>query len=624
MLEIILNKTYALQLDTNFALQMIDENPLFLDDRIPVAHTLNLAAPITPDNLLFLGFPNRHTNRKIMQRYEADIWHFGAVVMQGELIIIDITETINFQFINAPLPLKAKKTMNVIDFGERDFGTAHATIETLNYSDAMYNDYKDALLQSITTPDEFVTAPVRLSSVEWDGHIAAWGMKNAVAMYINYYNPIDESWSMPPITTMSAMALFPVMPFPYVHVLIEKMFEDKLVSNPFYDDVNLRKLVMLCFNHKNFQLGNYYKTNESGRIFYVFPLADDYTASSGLFQNKWQMASFMQQYPFNNFLKSLLSLFGISCFIGKKIEFIYNNDLLETTECFVLDQYVSGIPTISFEKGKVYVLSYGEEKTTETTTLTVNIQSGSVDASYFDILQAAELTKTYKIADNPNLVFELTKKAVGIPPSGQNQKFVVTQRTITPALAVQKYESDPNDDESPETHNVNIDVKPLETNIEHYWNELFNQQEEAINKGHWYVPVMPDTDLKSPPYIMLDAGMQPAISNQNYAYRQLLNHHTNAQGVKVLGLSLLINKTDTDGVWYKYHRKFSDWYSRDKTKLTVKAILTPMQNRQITNKMKIHLYGKNFHIVKREYPLSNDRYMPVTFYLIEAFSVLSE
>lgn len=624
MLQIIINKSYSLQLEDTFSMPVIDENPLFINDRIPVAHTINLSAPKTPDNMLFFGFPNRSSTSKIMERYNAEIFHFGALVMEGQLIIIDVQQMINFQFINAFMPIEAKRNMNRIDFGERDFGTAHATIETLAYYNSMYDDYKAAMLESVVTPDEFVTAPVRLSGVMWDGHIAAWGMKNAISMYINYYNPIDQSWSMPPIIAMIAQALFPIIPFPYVHVLFDKVFGEKLENNPFFDDANLRKLVMLCFNHKNFQVSNLYKTNSAGNICYVFPLVDDYTATAGLFKNKWQLNSFMQQYPFSEFMKNLISLFGMSCFIGRKIEFIYNNDLLETEEIFVLNDFVSGEPIVSSEKGKVYILTYGEEKTSETNNIAVPMVSGSPSDAYFDILSATELTKSYKISNNPNVVYELTKQAVGVPLEGQDQKFIVNAKITTPALSIQKYEPDPDAEEVIETHEVRIDVKPLETNIEHYWNELFNQKEEAINRGHWFVPVMPQTDLSAPPYIMLDFGSGRSISNQGHTYRQLHNHHTDAQGVKSLGLSLLINQTDPDGVFNKYHKKMAAYWAKDKLKLTVTAILTPIQNRQITNRMKIHVFGRNFHVLKREYTLSNDRFVKVTFYLIEAFSVLSD
>jgi hypothetical protein len=624
MLEIILNKTFSLQLPEDVSIPFIDENPLFLEDRIPVAHTVSFNVPKTPENMFFFGFPNRPSTARIMDKYEADIYHFGSIILEGEIILIDVQETINLQFINAFMPSDAKKPLNMLDFGERDFGTAQANAADLNYVNSMYDAYEQAIYDSTVTPGDFVTAPVRLQSVEWDGHIAAWGLKNAVSMYINYFNPIDQSWDMPPTPQMLAYAIFPIMPFPYVHFLLTKFFGDRLEINPFYEDINLRKLVMICFNHKNFRTSNFYKANDAGRIFYVWPLVDDYTAISGLFQNKWSMQSFMQQYQFNEFFKSILTLFGMSCLIGRKIELIYNKDLLLTEDIFDLTPFILADPVISYQKGKIYVLSYGQEKTTETNSIAVHMQSGSVSDAYFDILSSAELTKNYKISDNPNVVYELTKKAVGIPPSGQDQKFVVTSKIITSALATDKYEPVDYEEDSMQAHEVRVDVKPLENNIEHYWNEMFNGPEEAINKGHWFVPVLPDTDLKAPPYIMLDNGIQPGISNQNHTYRQLLNHHTNAQGVKEFNLSLLINKTDPDSVFMKYHQEMAEWHKRDKVKMTVEAILTPLQLKQISNKMKIHVAGRNFHIIKREYTLSKTRFIKVTFDLIEAFSVLSE
>ncbi len=623
MLEIILNKSFSLQLPDDVAITFIDENPLFLEERIPVAHTISFSVPKTPENMFFFGFPNRPSTARIMDKYEADIYHFGSIILEGEIILIDVKESINLQFVNAFMPSDAKKPLNMLDFGERDFGTAQ--IVNIDYDNPMYDEYEQAILDSITTPGDFVTAPVRLQSVQWDGHIAAWGMKNAVSMYINYYNPIDQNWTMPPVGDMYANAVFPIIPFPYVHFIIKQFFGDRLEVNPFYDDTSLRKLVMICFNHMNFKTSNFYRAGADGKRFYVWPLVDNYLALGGLFANKWLMKNFMQQYPFNEFFKSIISLFGMSCFIGRKIELVYNKDLLLTEDIFDLTPFILANPVISYQKGKIYVLSYGQEKTTETNSIAVPIQGGSVSDAYFNILSSTELTRNYKISDNPNVVYELTKKAVGIPPSGQDQKFVVTSKIISPALSTYKPIEILYGDNAWETYEVSISVKPLENNIEHYWNELFNESEEAINKGHWFVPVLPDTDLKAPPYIMLDNGIQPAISNQNHTYRQLLNHHTNAQGVREhLNLSLLINKTDPDGVFLKYHKEMAEWHKRDKVKMTVEAILTPLQLKQISNKMKIHVAGRNFHIIKREYTLSKTHFIKVTFDLIEAFSVLSD
>ena len=116
---------------------------------------------------------------------------------------------------------------------------------------------------------------------------------------------------------------------------------------------------------------------------------------------------------------------------------------------------------------------------------------------------------------------------------------------------------------------------------------------------------------------MLDAGLNHSLDSTQHVYRYITNHHTDAFGQKKLNLSLLINKTDPDGIFIKYHKKIADWYERNKIRLIAKAIMTPFQLRSITNKHKIHFSGRNFFIVKREYEISNDRFIEVTFTLIE-------
>lgn len=617
MLQIRINKSFFLNLPDDFSMTFIDENPLFLSDRIPVPHTISLEAPLSSENRAFFGFPERVTSKRIFDKYEAEIIHFGSVIMSGELIILSVKKTIQFQFVNATMPAKAKKNLNTIDFGEYDYGKSQFDVNELDYTDSMYAEYKAAVSNSINSPDDFCTAPVRLSNMEWEGHAAVNGLKNAIAQYINYYNAIDGTWSMPPKDNQSAKAWFPIVPFPYIHVLIDKFFGDTLDSNPFYDDPTLRKLVMVCFNHNNLNVSNYYSYPDNSRIHYVFPLVDDYTLDvDGLINNKTQQKSFMQEYPFNDFFKSLLTLFGLSCFIGDKIELVYNNSLINTKTIFDLTPFVSGQVDISYEKAKRYILTYGQT-VSEDTGIERPIVKPTIKSMYDQILNviSKNLTENFKL-QGTNAIYEFTKVAVGVPPSGQNQRMEVRSIIKSPALATVKI---PDDDEI-ENFEVSISVKPLEMNLEHFWNELSNYDEEAINKENWYVPVISDNSLQNAPNIMIDAGLCASVSHLGLTFRQLLNHHTDARGNKLFNLSLLINDTDSDGVFLKYHKYMADFYAKNKIKLTLTAILTPTQIRSISNQHKIHVSGKNFFIVKREYALSSKKYIPVTFELIESIN----
>jgi hypothetical protein len=617
MLQIRINKSFFLNLPDNFSMQFIDENPMFLTDRIPVPHTISLEAPLTPENRVFFGFPDRVTSPRIFDKYTADIIHFGSTIMRGELIILSVKKTIQFQFINATMPQNAKKKLNTLDFGDYDYGQFHATKEDLDYSDSMYAEYKAALYDSINNPTDFITAPVRRSDVEWEGHAATNGLKNAIRQYINYYNPFDSSWSMPNKDNLSAMALFPIVPFPYIHKLIDIFFGNTLDSNPFYDDPTLRKLVMVCFNHKNINIDNYFTVSDNGRIYYCFPLADDYTATAGLAENYTQQKSFMQEYPFSDFLKNLIALFGLTCFIGDKIELVYNNTLINSKIVFDLTPFVSGLPEVSYENPKHYVLTYNQDIADDVDGIDPPIVKNSIKAMYDQILNVISpvLTTNFKLKGT-NAVFEFSKVAVGVPPSGQDQRMEVRSVIKSPALATKRA---PEEDDI-ENIIISSDVKPLEMNLEHYWNELSNYAEEAINKENWYVPVLPSTGVESAPHIMLDAGLRTSVSFLGHSFRQLLNHHTDARGNKLFNLSLLISDTDSESVYYKFHQPMSSWYAKSKIKLTLVAILTPTQILSISNQHKIHVSGKNFHIIKREYALSSKKYIPVTFELIEAIN----
>lgn len=620
MFEIIIQKKFSLELPENFEIPFIDENPLFISDRIPVAHSLAMEVDKTSNNLLFFGFPNRVTNTKIATKYPAQIVHFGSVIMNGELNIISVNEKINLQFVNAVMPENAKKKMNQIDFGSYDYGNIDPTPETLQYNDPKYDNYKYFVVNSVFNPENFITAPIRLKGTTWEGHEGAFGLKNAVSMYQNYFNAFDQSFTMPtPLgTNIVIQSIFPVIPIPYLHWIITHFFGETIQSNPFYDDPNLRKLVIVNGTHINFNIDNFYKTNDSGKKLCVFPLVDDYTVVAGSIKNKGEFNSFMKNYPFNDFLKNILSLFGISMFLGEKITFEYNNDLLETDSVIDITPFIVETISVSFEEGKIYNLNYGQDKTQNINVETTADGPKTFMNAYLDILLSDQISKNYQIWGMPNAVYQLTKKAVGVPEQGQTQDMIVESEIKISALTTQSV-----DDSEMEVVNMQIDVKPLDVNIEHYWKQQINPVTEYIKKHHWVVPVLDAPDTTSAPNIMIDLGLKYFTLGENY--RMLSNSGRDAYGLySGVYLNLCITEDDPMSVFEQYHKKIKWWHKQQKTKITCQAILSPAQNNKISNKKKIHLMGKNFHILKREYTLSKNKFIRVTFDLIEAFSVLSD
>lgn len=624
MLQIIINKEYTLQLPDNFEMRIVDENPLFINDRIPVPHTIGFEVETTPDNLAFFGYPNRFTTANITNKYTMEVYHFGSLVMEGELIILTAdSKILKLQFINAFLPESAKKKMNQIDWGHYDYGQIDPDAESLDYSDAKYNDYKQAVYDSVHNPDTFVTAPVRLKGVDWEGSNANWGMLNAVRLYLNYYNVNNQNWTFPNTPPEDSghkyfsQAIFPVLPFPYIHHLISTFFGIENQDNPFYVDENLRRLVSVCFNHKYKSPDNFYTvvslSNRISRVV-LFPLVDDYAVVGGThIKNYTEQKSFMQAYPFNEFLKNILTLFGLTCFIEKNISFEYNNDLIDSTDIVNLSAYVIGMPEMDYQKAQIYNLNYGEELTDELSETVSPIPTGVLDSLIFGHLgETQELTKSFRVTGTPNLVYEFLKKPVGISENINFQKFIIQSSIKVSALSTPKIE-----DDEKEVLDIGIAVKPLEVNVEPVWYSHRDFETEYITGEHWVVPVIDNTDLTAPPYIMIDRGLGYTSPFKTNQYRSLLNHHTDPQGFKFCNLSLLINQTDPDGVFLKYHKKIADWHNKDRLKAKINLLLTPLHNKAISNKQKIHLFGRNFFIVKREYSISDKYKIPVTFYLIE-------
>ncbi len=65
MLEVIVDKTHILNLLSDVQISFIEENPLFVEDRIPSPYSLTFEVPPTPGNLKALGFPSRITSASV-------------------------------------------------------------------------------------------------------------------------------------------------------------------------------------------------------------------------------------------------------------------------------------------------------------------------------------------------------------------------------------------------------------------------------------------------------------------------------------------------------------------------------------------------------------------------------
>lgn len=691
MLEILIN-SQQLDLPTDIAIPFVNENPLFLQERIPVEHTINFHVPKTPNNMKLFAHPDRPTAAQLTIDYPTVIKHFGITIMEGTIFIINTAEFIELQFISAQIPSRLKRPINRLEIGdEYSFGqgTYINDPDDPNYTDAdiWAEEYAQTIHDAITDPEEFTVAPIKIADKEWENSEAAFGVENALALYINPYNPnprthIDEILIPQSITNhlklmpggggksispdgyivfadyVAHKGFFPTIPQPYIYYILNEVMGDVLLNNPFEDDPNLKRLVMIAKNHPS--------ANTTPRIQYIhdippehtptdperthlittIPYSDSYKLTNDVFDIKWKLTSFMQDYPFNEFLKSILSLFGLSCFFHQdKMELIYDEELLLTTETFDLTPFLVDDMNTYYERGKNYYLNYGRDKNTDTNMPETEWAALSFNDAYIKtMMDETPTTRIVSIKDMKNAVYEMTKVAVGIPKTGQEQPFEVKSTMLSSPLetnkeAFNRYNNplgEEGSQEPPETlaehfrkeiYDLRIETTPLDMNIEHTWPYTGNFDQEYIFKDHWVTPIIHEQDISSPPNIMLDLGYHNILGISltevlgEPSYRQLSNTNITAKGYKVGNLSLIIDENNPDSV-FKFHKHKARWQEKDKTKIKVTAILTPLQNKQITNKMKIHIAGKNFHIIRREYNLTHHNHLQVQFELIEAFSVL--
>lgn len=596
---------YPLDLNPNTELNIVWENPLFLTDRIPAAFSISFDLPATPNNLKVFNYPNRVPVLGVYTSVNTLIRHQGIIIAQGQLLLMEFDKTIQVQFIGSVATLDQKTPMNEMDLGAVSFG-AFPESGVLDYLSENFEEYVDAAqLRSISDdPDPYCHAPVKTAVNDWEGDEALRGALNALRLYMNYFNPITKSYFFDPEGTLH----IPVVPFMALHRIVSTAFGGSLANNPFATG-DMRKLVIVANNHFNYNIDNLYLAFsligmwELGE--YLFPVQTNYPAID------WYYKDFQQAVRFNEFFKEIMKIFGMTMFRGQQHSIEYDNDVFDRTVVVNWDEYLDGDPVLVREPGKNYIFSYqGENTDFEDTVVEYD--------TWLDVVEAAEEAQTdeefyYKVTGNPQ-VLAITKTLRGVT----NNKWLTSRVAKSPLGS---------EAPRPKEESVEITpaVKPLNMNLEQYWNKNHNWDPvtpgapgDVIYRNPWMVPLMADKKPDDMPYIMFFAGMKSTFYGAYYPsgsgsgsefirpreYPLLTNHHTDHFGNRMFDFSLLPEVTD--GIVEKFHARKKAWVEKDKLRLKGYFLLSSQMLKNLDMRDKIYLRGKTFYIEKIEFSLSHD------------------
>lgn len=604
MIKVILEGKYNLDLPLNLEISIVEENPMFLDDKIPSPYSLSFEIPPTTNNLQCFGYAGRLTSLSVKKKLPARLFFFGIPFSTGEILLLEIEKNIKLQYKGSIDSSNVLLPLNQFVSGEYDFGAMEVLpVAPFSYDQNWWsNGYKTTMQNNAMNPQDFAIAPVRIKDIDWNGNESQLGAKNTLYQYINYFNPVTQSLCVGNPSYMHT----PIFPFPFVRKIIDDGFGAYLQSNPFATG-DLAKLVMITFNHPRYNIDNLYQTIYPPGVNptpydAILPLIEDYSIASGNPEVLIKMKSFMQAYAFNDFLKNLLKIFSMTAFPGAKYSLEFNNEVMDRDVVVNLTDKLTGNLNVTYEEGKDYNFSYSGVADPEIEN-SIYMFSNTIKSCFDDSMNMNLNAENVFKDQFSNQIFLLTAKLKGLQSERRIKSEIKASGLYTKPVNTGK-----------ESYEVASEVTPLNMNIEQYWWEDSNPN-DIISHKHWYVPVIEKGGVSEAPKIMFHAGMAATLDNNQHQYPFLTAGNYDHFGVKRLNTSLLPD--GPDGLLSKYHGKYKSWVEKDKTRVKGNFRLTPLEVKNLDIRDKILLKGRLFYIEKMEYSLMHKGISLIEMDLIE-------
>jgi hypothetical protein len=615
MLEIIIENNLALDLYPDFSLNIISENPLLLQDRIPSPYTSSFEAPPTRHNLEIFGMPNRVTSSGVLLKKAAEIRHFGYNVMRGEILFINFETSLKLQFVGSITPSNITKNLNEIeDFDSFDLGLMRWTVQDPpDYSQPYAEQYVDFMNNAALTGNPFVIAPIRLSGEAWEGDEDGNGLYNLIKIYANYFNAPNQTlfpFDDPLYPEQIKHCHTPVLPAVYVQDILNAIFGTALKNSPFATG-DLAKLVVPTINHKNYTVSNIHNLLRPDNLDLFLPIVENYDLDTrDDFEMIVKIQSFQQAYSAKEFLKNILKMFSMTIFPGTTWSIEKNDDIMNRNVIVDWSEKMVNTPSISVEKAKQYQFSYGSNSINENTTNRVKYNNL---VEIFDYaMSTSENIDEYLEDITTGYRYKTNKIITDVAASYGFPGIIICEVNKSPLAIVYPVTTD-------EIYPVVSEVKPLETIIDQYWIRKGPQ----IKKYHWHVPTIARASLTDAPNIMIYAGNRKTFKTYHtlpevdvdFDFPYLSNSNYDINGSKFCEFSL--SPQGADGLISKFHTKLKQWVEKDKKRLKASFHLSVSEIRNINMRDKIYVVGRNFYIEKIEYQIFNSGISLVEADLIE-------
>lgn len=606
MLKIIIEDKYFLDLPSNLEIQITDGNPLFEEDSVIAPYSLSFEVPPTPNNLQKLGYPTRVTSKAVKFKVIARVISNEINYSTGELIIVGFDQNIKLQYVGTVDDLDIETPLNELDLYFKAMGAVCTVNSHYSPSYGNYTYYSDVCQQIADSQSPFANGPVRIGGTDWDATGYTDGGLNANRQYINYYTPGDNGYYFGNFPTPHYAEIHsPIMPFLYIKNILTRVFGSNLVNNPFATG-DMAKLCLIAENHPKYNINNL--TLQDGNYpqqYWVSPLRDNDSAVYGpnLYDVVSTFKNYQQKYPFNQLIKEICKIFGMSIYSGSAFEFLTDDNILQRDAVLKLDDYLVGDLSAEYTQTDTeYVFQYGSSGTDrdDSEKKVDNIMAAITDIN----LDTKRFQTEYEYQDlSTGKIFTLKKTLRGL-----TNDVWYEFKTVRSELLQTK------DSTIDNKYSVTSEVTPLEMSIEQYWS-INDGGNDLIPRNHWHVPIIERDPVESAPHIMLSYGMTNTVEDTNVTYPLITNHNYDIRGNRLGDISLLPN--GADGVVNKFQSTKRDWINKRKQVVKGSFNLTEQTNRNLKIFDKVYLKGKNWLIKNREYSLSHQGISLVDLELVE-------
>ena len=623
MFYIRVNSTYV-DLPADFKIDLIIENPLFLQDRVTLPYTTSAEFPLTPGNKRLLNEPNRVNKIDRTWEFDGTVMGYGArVLYYGMLIVQEIGGMLKWNFQASDDLSNIKKNMNDIDWGQILFGSAidgyadnyinrtepawgdepplfYGTFPATYYKsvwESVRDDEADYTIGAIKTAEEQIPT-IFNSSDELVYVNALFGQNGFFNPSGNYYGLIMAK-EYDPITGIASRKshspMFPQLRAYYFFKQLLGLTDDR---NPF-SSPDLRKVVMTSHFHPNLRDDLVQKW--AGII-----LDNAYPASASASEGWFlKLASYQPASSASEVMKSLMNLVCATLFRNQSASEAYfelklNRDIIADTSFINWDAQLGTKLIISRESPQTYVYGYNDYDEDEAPVAPEFILT-TIEALIAAPVELETGEQVYFIQTTGQLILKkLSPKAEASDPdvftyevkhSGLNGSSGASGFDIRSALAPMKMKP-----------TVNLD-------------ELFNTIARPSTLA--YMPIYSGEKSKSyTPHFMLYWGNRNNPLNGILNMPHLSYHNYDAAGDRMGDISLQWN--GPDGLIENYHKYFKEWVESSRLKAYGEFILSPHFLKDLDLSKKVLVRGKLWWIQKIQVGMSRKKIEPARVDLIEA------